>query len=240
MSSFLPDDYELLNKKKNYINLSKYAEGDYKFRIIEKPICGWIQWQENKPFRYRHKDKPKKSFDEAKPLKEFWMIHVWDYSKEDLFIMDVSQLTVIYSIKSLGENEDWGDFTKYDIRIKKKIVADKTTYEVSPVPHKPIGDKIAQMVIEKPVKLQVLYEGGDPWAEVDDDSSSTTTLAMPEQKIIDRITEEEAQALELLMAEEGTEFTTNVRNWCKCEVRDFTNDQYEKVMTKIAKRREKK
>lgn len=164
---YLPEGFETLAFEKSYINLAKLPEGEYKFRIVKRPIGGWIDWKERKPYRYRPDSKPAKSFDEEKPMKPFWACYVWDYQREGLFILDVNQIGIIKGLTELGKDEDWGDFLNYDIKIKKQGSGKETKYSINPVPHKPMSAAIKEAVEEKRVRLEALYEGRDPWLDLD-------------------------------------------------------------------------
>ena len=48
---YLPEGFETLATEKSYINLSKLPEGEYRFRIVKRPIGGWIDWKDKKPYR---------------------------------------------------------------------------------------------------------------------------------------------------------------------------------------------
>lgn len=168
MSNFLPDGFEELQTSKSYINLPKLPEGEYKFRIVTRPIAGWVDWKDKKPFRFRPDSKPSAPFVEDKPVKAFWTCYVWDYSQDGLFIMEITQMGVLKGLVDLGKSEDWGDFTTYDIKIKKEGSGKETKYSVIPVPHKPMIEKIKEALKVKPVNLEALYKGGDPWKDLDD------------------------------------------------------------------------
>ena len=164
---YLPEGFETLATEKSYINLSKLPEGEYRFRIVKRPIGGWIDWKDKKPYRFKPDNKPSKSFDEEKPMKPFWCCYVWDYQKEGLYILDVNQISIIKSLTELGKDSDWGDFMHYDIKIKKKGSGKETEYAVNPVPHKPMNEAIKEALAEKPVRLEALYEGRDPWKDLE-------------------------------------------------------------------------
>lgn len=66
--AFLPIGYEAPKSSNFYMKLQ---DGENKIRILTQPILGWEDWIENKPFRYRMENKPKKSFDPKKPLRHF-------------------------------------------------------------------------------------------------------------------------------------------------------------------------
>lgn len=165
--NYLPDGFDKLQPEKPYISISKLPEGEYKFRIVQRPIGGWIDWKDKKPYRYRPDEKPTSSFDPEKPIKSFWTMYVWDYSNNGLYIMEVTQMGIIKALTDLGTNEDWGDFTKYDVKIKKEGSGKETKYSVMPVPHKEMAPQIKQAVATKPINLEILYKGGDPWKDLD-------------------------------------------------------------------------
>lgn len=163
---FLPTDFDKLTTQKRYLKLSQFKEGESKIRIVMKPIAGWIDWQDNKPFRYRPTEKPSFSFDEDKPMKAFWALYVWDYDRQDLFILEITQMSVIKSIEKCAKDQDWGDFTQYDFKISKKGANKETRYDVTPVPHREMTKECATRLLESPVRLSALYEGKDPWSDL--------------------------------------------------------------------------
>lgn len=178
MSKFMPLGCESLKQEKKYLKLSQFKDGESKIRIVEQPICGWIDWADNKPFRYRPSNRPKTSFNPEKPMKPFWACHIWDYSREGLYILDITQNGVIKALMAFGNDEDWGDFTQYDLKISKEGTGKETRYGVTPLPHKGISDAVLQAVMETPVRLEALYEGKDPWQDAamgDDRPGSSRT-----------------------------------------------------------------
>ena len=68
---YLPEGYEELRVAKNYISLPKLAEGEHRFRIVERPIAVWIDWKERKPYRYRPNARPEESFNPSEPMRAF-------------------------------------------------------------------------------------------------------------------------------------------------------------------------
>lgn len=167
MSTFLPTGYENLKTEKNYWKLSQMKDGENRIRIVSKPIGGWVDWLEKKPYRYTPDNRPKRSFDPAKPYKAFWACYVWDYARRDLYILEITQSGVMKSLTDYGNDADWGDFTQYDIKVNKTGSGIDTRYTLVPVSHKPLSAEIEAAVIEKPVRLEALYEGGDPWNDLD-------------------------------------------------------------------------
>ena len=160
---YLPEGYEELKLMKSYISLSKLPEGEHRFRIVQRPVAGWVDWKERKPYRYRPDSRPDESFDPKEPMRAFWACYVWEYTRGALFIVEITQSTILKSLTQFGKDEEWGDFTKYDIKIIKEGSGKETKYRVSPVPHKEMKEEILFALKQAPVKLEALYEGGDPW-----------------------------------------------------------------------------
>lgn len=185
----LPIGFDKLKIEKPYINLGKLAEGEYRYRIVERPIAGWIDWKDKKPCRFRPDAKPLAAFDSTKPIKPFWAIHVWDYAKEGLYIMEVTQNSIRKALEMLALNEDWGDLTTFDFKIKKEGVGIDTSYSVIPIPPKPMNDSIKQCVASTKMRLEALYDGLDPWNDLEAPAVNTKTgevLKEPELDIVQR------------------------------------------------------
>jgi hypothetical protein len=161
--NFLPDDYEVPQNASNYLRL-KSAET--RFRIMSKPVIGWIDWDsEKKAHRYQMAEKPKTSFDTSKPIKHFWAMVIFDYSDNNIKIFEITQSGIQKDIKALAQDPDWGDPKGYDIKIKKEGEKMETKYTVTACPHKPITSEMEQAFDDKPVMLKSLFEmGADPFA----------------------------------------------------------------------------
>jgi hypothetical protein len=166
-TTFLPEGHEHMKTEKKYWKLSQMKEGENRLRVVQRPIAGWIDWHENKPVRYRPDQRPRQPFDPEKPIKAFWNLYVWDYERKDLFILEVNQGSVIKGLTAIATDEDWGDMTQFDIKIKKEGSGKETRYSIQPIPHKPMSDEIKAALKASPVRLEALYEGGDPWRDLE-------------------------------------------------------------------------
>lgn len=149
----------LLSEKK----YMKLQDGENKFRIVQEPITGFIDWKDKKPYRYRIGNQPPTPFDSEKPIKPFIACYVWDYEQEDLFILEMSQIGILKSLKSLSESEDWGDLKGYDLKITRSGTGALSKYAVVPCPHKALPPAIKKLLAQRPVKLEALFDGQDPW-----------------------------------------------------------------------------
>lgn len=167
MSNFLPKGYESLKSPKSYWKMSEMKEGDNRLRIVKQPIAGWLEWDDKKPVRYQPDQKPKKAIDLDNPPKAFWACYVWDYAREGLFILEITQSSILKALTLFAEDEDWGDFTKYDLKFNKVGSGKDTRYALTPMPHKPLQPKVEDAIKSSPVRLEALYYGGDPWTDLD-------------------------------------------------------------------------
>lgn len=166
MNDFLPNGYESLKTTKAYWKMSEMKETGNRLRIVMKPIAGWLDWVDSKPKRYRPDQKPAKSFDASKPIKPFWDLYVWDYARESLFILEITQMSILKALTKIATDEDWGDFLQYDIKIAKEGSGKETRYVITPLPHKPLSEKAVDALKRSPVRLEALYDNGDPWTDL--------------------------------------------------------------------------
>lgn len=159
----LPKNLDQLQEKKEFLKLNDLPDGEHRFRIVQGAIGGFIEWDNNKPLR--HEARPSMIKNPDRPPRVFWALYVWDYQQKDLFVMEITQKTLLSALRSFGENEEWGDITTFDIKIKKtktsKMMHDKVIYDyaIIPVPHKPMSEEIVEARRMKPAKLELLFAG---------------------------------------------------------------------------------
>lgn len=196
----MKDLFDGLVSEKKYMKLK---EGENRIRIVIDPISGWVDWKDKKPYRSRLDDKPKASFDPATPMKPFLACYVWDYDKKGLYILELTQVSILKALKGLCESEDWGNFTAYDIKIKKEGSGNLTKYAVEPVPPKPMAPGIADALESTPVRLEALYEGKDPWTDLTaPEGQQKASIAVPVEEAPSAIGHEQAEALYELIGED--------------------------------------
>lgn len=202
---FLPDGFEKLKTQKSYWKMTEMKEGDNKFRIVQKPIAGWIDWKDKKPLRFKPDQKPLKAAETDKPIKPFWTCYVWDYAREALFVLEITQNSILKALTNYAADEDWGDFTKYDFKLKKEGSGKETKYSLTPLPHKELTSKIKESMKIFPVRLEALYEGGDPWTDLVEGKMNEKTGEIVNIKDFNQsfITkEQEIELLELMKGED--------------------------------------
>jgi hypothetical protein len=169
-NQYVPEGNDQLRTEKPYINLGKLPEGEHKFRIVQRPIGGWLEWDNKKPKRSIPSKKPLGRLDENTGEitypKRFWAMHVWDYQGKRLAVMEVTQASILKSLESLAFNEEWGDLSAFDIKIKKEGSGKDSKYGVIPIPPKEMSQEVRAIVESTPIRLEALYEGKDPWSDL--------------------------------------------------------------------------
>lgn len=146
----------------------KLESGENKIRLLSDPITGYIGWieEDGKRKPVRSKDKPEGDnlaiFEEG--VKPFIATVAWDYRDNQLKVFETDKATIIKGIKSLAEDEDYGDPQGYDLKIKKEGEDKMTRYTVLAAPCKPISKEIKEAFESTTVNLNALYDGGDPFA----------------------------------------------------------------------------
>lgn len=157
---FLDNDYQAPQGSANY---AKLQDGENRFRILAKPIIGWVGWSAGTPSRFTMKNRPDKNFDDNKPAKHFWDMLVWNYQTKSVQILEITQTLIQQALQTLARSEDWGNPYEYDIIITKSGKDKNTKYNVQPAKPKPLTDEIKKAALDKPVYLEALYTGADPF-----------------------------------------------------------------------------
>lgn len=160
-NDFLPEGYEAPKGNSNYMKLQN---GENKFRILSKPIIGWLDWKENKPLRFPMDKKPSAPIDPKRKVKHFWAFIVWNYNENKIQVLEITQSTIQSAITSLSKDPDWGSPFKYDIKVMRSGENMETEYQVNPVPHKKVSEEIQEAYMAQPINLEALFTGDDPFA----------------------------------------------------------------------------
>lgn len=161
--SFLPENYEAPTSG----GYMKFKDGENRLRVLSKPIIGWLDWDDKRPVRFPYKEKPAKPFDPKKQIKHFWAFIVYNYNDKATQILEVTQSSLQQQISVLSKDEDWGSPFEYDLKINRSGKDLETKYGVIACPKKPLAPEIMAEADTKPINLQALFEGGDPYQRVD-------------------------------------------------------------------------
>lgn len=162
-NDFLDNDYEVPSSGGNYM---KIAQGDNRFRILSKPVLGWVGWDDNKKvFRYPFKQKPS-TWNGKDPLRHFWAMIVYNNDAKSIQVLELTAGPVQSRIKEISKDADWGAPYEYDIKVNRTGEKLQTKYAVTPCPKSKVSDEIHKMALEKPIYLDNLFgENGDPFKE---------------------------------------------------------------------------
>lgn len=167
--TFLPSDYEVPVSTGNFM---KFQKGENTFRVLTSAIVGYIYWSvDNKPVRLKSMptslpvDIRTDDNGKPEPIKHFWAFVVWNEIEKKIQVLEVTQKSVMTSIKALVDNVKWGDPKRYDITVTKTGEKLTTEYAVMPNPHTDISALAAEEFMAKKVDLDALFEGKDPFAK---------------------------------------------------------------------------
>ena len=97
-NSFLPDNYVAPTGNSSY---AKLQTGANKFRILSKPVIGWIDLIEKKPKRFTVVIKPS-PHDPKKEVKFFWAFVIWNYNDKKIQILEITQKGIQSAIEELS------------------------------------------------------------------------------------------------------------------------------------------
>jgi hypothetical protein len=167
VSNFLPEGYDKIPSTGRYMRLQ---EGKNALRILGSAIVGYEYWNTaGKPVRLRERPSARPADirtekDGKESVKHFWAFPVWNYAEKSVQVLEVTQSTIQNGIKSLVDDENWGDPKAYDISITKSGDGLNTEYSVLGIPPKPLDQTVLQEYESNPVNLAALYDGGDPFA----------------------------------------------------------------------------
>lgn len=142
----------------------KFEKGDNQFRILSKPITGWLEWIDEKPVRTTIEEGEPEATDPKQPPKKFLALVVLDRADDLVKILELTQQSVIKAIRALANNPEWGSPFTYDINVSRAGEKLKTKYTVTPSPKKPLSKAEINEVNETNCNLEALFEGEDPWS----------------------------------------------------------------------------
>ena len=167
---FLPTDYKVPSSSGNYM---KFNPGENRFRIMSSPILGYEYWKEidgkRKPIRVPMEAQisPDDLDPDDNKIKHFWAMVVFDHADSKIKILEITQKSILRTIRGLSDDEDWGDpkgSRGYDIVVVRTGEGLETRYEVNPKPKKKLTSGIQEMYDEMDINLKALFKGEDPFA----------------------------------------------------------------------------
>lgn len=171
MNDFLPKGYIAPEVPGNYM---EFEEGQNYFRALSSAIVGYQWWVENgegrKPVRVREFDEVPEEFRNALNNREnarhFWAFTVYNYQAKAIQVLVLKQQTIMRAIEAFAKNPKWGNPKNYDLIVEKVRTGSRerdVEYNVVPEPPSPLDPAIAELANNVPVRLEALYDGGDPF-----------------------------------------------------------------------------
>jgi len=161
-SDFFPEGYET---PVNVGSFMKLEDGANLIRIVSHAVPGYEYWDvDNKPHRSKVKweiqptDIRLTKEGKPTPIKHFWQMLVYNYKLGAVQSLELTQATIMKSIKSLVENPAWGNPQDYDISIDKTGKDLLTKYSVIPNPKVPITLEIAKLVKNTDIDLESIFD----------------------------------------------------------------------------------
>lgn len=189
MSDFLPKDYSIPQNGGKYM---KFTQGENVFRVLTSPIIGWLDWKDNKPYRFQIDNKPT-PFSSDRSVKHFWALVVWNYKEEAVQILEITQSGIQSEIKALVDDKDWGNPREYDIKITRTGESLETKYTVTPRPKSELANKPSIEGID----LNCMYENGDPFANYQGDKDPLLNSLGERDEVVDAVTGAGATAMDV-------------------------------------------
>lgn len=190
--SFLPENY----KEPITENYMRFQDGKNTFRVLSPAIVGFEYWVTEIKDKQEVRKPVRKHIDERIPQgelgidkwgnpeypKHFWAFVVYNRQAEKIQILEITQKKVIRGIKSLVDDEDWGDPKEYDITVTKSGEKLDTDYVVQGKPNKTkVDEAILKEYEEMKIDLEQLFIGGDPFGEKTE--TQTTVSATSDEEI---------------------------------------------------------
>lgn len=167
-----PENYEVPKSESRYLKFKQ--PGNYKLRILQKPIFGWEAWTvdesgKDKPVRFAMNQKPADTSPYKRgEINHFWAMPVWNYNTGRVEVLSVTQKSIQEAIEHYARNEDWGSPLGYNLTITRTGtgLAD-TKYTVTASPHTPLAADIQaawDQTLADGFNINALMTGDDPFA----------------------------------------------------------------------------
>jgi hypothetical protein len=147
---------------------TKVKEGEtLKLRIISETITeGYVGWtNEPKPVRWRKSEEmPNRSDWKADDRpKYFWVVTLFNHNTSQIEIWEITQKSIMESLKSYSKDEDYGHPKGYDLKVTRKGKGLETTYDVIASPPKAVADEVHAAILGCRPDIDALFTGEDPF-----------------------------------------------------------------------------
>lgn len=117
-------------------------------------------------YRVAQREAQKNIDEQSKKAKHFWAMTVWNYNTNSIEILELVQAKMQKSIRDTSSEPEWGNpVNKYDFVITKSGKGMETEYSMTAIPPSPTLPEITKAIKEKPINLNALFSGGNPFEE---------------------------------------------------------------------------
>ncbi|WPP51777.1 hypothetical protein [Catalinimonas niigatensis] len=178
--NFFDRGHEIPEKRNQFM---KMEYGKNRFRFVGDPVSGFIFFgkveredgtESTKPYRRReaegefsveemiNRNVRMKKDGEMEGQKYFIASLVYNYQKEKLQVLEITQKSILKAIKSYVESEEYGHPGGYDLTVEKKGEGLNTEYTVVVSPPKPLSAEIEEALGEVSCDLDKIFEGEYP------------------------------------------------------------------------------
>jgi hypothetical protein len=172
--TFLPAGTEIPTTPSQFLKLE---EGKHQIRVLDSAITGVEYWVEITGEDGSTKRQPKRvhvgesipvgEIDPDNTPKNFWAFPIWNYKTSTIQTLSLTQKSLMKQLKTLVDDEDYGDPTGYDIVITRtgKTLGD-TEYQLTPKPPKLLDEEVIkqyeELVDSGKYDINRLYDGEYP------------------------------------------------------------------------------
>ena len=117
-------------------------------------------------YRVAQREAQKNIDEKDKKAKHFWAMTVWNYNTNAIEILELVQAKMQKSIRDTSKEPEWGNpVNRYDFVITKSGRDMSTEYSMTAIPPSVTAPEITKAYKEKPINLNALFSGGNPFEE---------------------------------------------------------------------------
>ncbi len=117
-------------------------------------------------YRVAQREAQKNIDEKDKKAKHFWAMTVWNYNTNAIEILELVQAKMQKSIRDTSKEPEWGNpVNRYDFVITKSGRDMSTEYSMTAIPPSTTAPEITKAYKEKPINLNALFSGGNPFEE---------------------------------------------------------------------------
>jgi hypothetical protein len=178
--NFFDKGHEIPEKRNQFMKLES---GKNRFRFVGNPVSGFIFFgkveredgsETSKPYRRRevegefsveemiNRNVRINKDGEMEGQKYFIASLVYNYQKDKLQVLEITQKSILKALKRHIESEEYGHPSGYDLTVEKEGEGMKTDYTVVVSPPKPLSEDIEQALGEVSCDLEKLFDGEYP------------------------------------------------------------------------------